>query len=307
MDVSAVISTAIIILQVVFFEGVLSLDNIAVLGAVVLSLPESEKVPWPRVLKAFGNVINPLLGNQRTAALRVGLLGAYVGQSAMLVLASFVIRNPWLQLIGAAYLLKISAAELGSNRETDENTADGEGNAGMVTNAGRSFWATVLMVELMDLAFSLDNVVVVVSMTSRLWIVMLGVAIGILTMRFAAGLFTRLIEKVPTLAIAAYILVFNIGVEFILSRLFGIHTPDLLRFVINVGTLLLAVIYDKTPALQRALRLPFGFLRVIFHAVDWVFSAVLFPVGWVFGKLFGWIGVLFKKSRNPSPQPTKPM
>jgi tellurite resistance protein TerC len=304
MDFSEILALVTILLQVTFLEGVLSLDNAAVLGAVVLSLPDDKKVPWPKALDRVGKALDPLLGSERTAALRVGLLGAYLGRGLMLVLASFVIRNPWLQMIGAAYLLRISVAELGKGH-TDEGGGEDEEGSGLLRSAKeRGFWATVLMVELMDLAFSLDNVVVVVSLSSKLWLVMVGVGIGILTMRFAAGLFTKLIQKIPSLSIAAYVLVFNIGVEFILTRVLGIEIHDFARFGINVGTLLLAFIYDKSPALQRALRLPFRFFGTLFHALDWAFNTVLSPFGWVFGKLFGWIGALFKK-KDPTPQPVQ--
>jgi len=44
----------------------------------------------------------------------------------------------------------------------------------------------VIAVELADLAFSLDNVVAVVALSDNLPIVLFGVFIGIITMRFAA-------------------------------------------------------------------------------------------------------------------------
>ena len=69
----------------------------------------------------------------------------------------------------------------------------------------------ILNVELADLVFSLDNVVAAVSLSKDLWVVMLGVAIGILTMRFAAGLFARAVLKEPVLKYAAYLLVFPHG------------------------------------------------------------------------------------------------
>ena len=83
----------------------------------------------------------------------------------------------------------------------------------------KTFWATVLTVELMDLAFSLDNVVAAVSLSDKLWVVMLGVAIGIVVMRFAAGIFSFLVEREPILQRAAYVLVLNIGVELLLEDL----------------------------------------------------------------------------------------
>ena len=80
------------------------------------------------------------------------------------------------------------------------------------------FLETVLRVELMDLAFSLDNVVAAVSLSDKLWVVMVGVAIGILTMRFAAGIFSFLVVREPVLKWAAYVLVFNIGIELVLEE-----------------------------------------------------------------------------------------
>lgn len=49
-----------------------------------------------------------------------------------------------------------------------------------------------------------------VSLSDKLWVVMLGVFIGILLMRFAY-LFSYVVEKLPIPKKAAYILVFNIG------------------------------------------------------------------------------------------------
>ena len=79
----------IIILQLIFLEGILSIDNAAVIGALVSPLPDDERVVWPRALQWLGDRLHPLLGNQRMAALRVGLLGAYIGRGSMLFLSFF--------------------------------------------------------------------------------------------------------------------------------------------------------------------------------------------------------------------------
>src|SRR6185369_8879834 len=96
-----------IVLQLIFLEGILSIDNAAVLGALVSPLPNNVRIPWPKALKKFGAFLHPMLGNQRAAALRVGLLGAYLGRGLMLLMASFLIHNSWLRLVGAAYLIRL--------------------------------------------------------------------------------------------------------------------------------------------------------------------------------------------------------
>jgi tellurite resistance protein TerC len=115
----------------------------------------------------------------------------------------------------------------------------------------QSFGATVLTVETMDLIFSIDNVVAAVSLSNKLWVVMVGVGIGILTMRFAAGIFSYAVTREPILKQAAYVLVFNIGIELILDQVWHIEISDLLRFGISVATIVLALAYAHSKFLQR--------------------------------------------------------
>jgi len=226
-----------IIVQVIFLEGILSIDNAAVLGAMVSVLPKQDMVPWPGPLKSLGPPVHQLLGGQRSAALKVGLLGAYVGRGLMLILANFVIHNPYLKILGAAYLIRLAFGNLGEPEVGEEDQVKAK------RMEGKSFWSVVIAVELADLAFSLDNVVAVVALSDNLPIVMFGVFVGIVAMRFAAGIFTWLILKEPILKPAAYLVVFNIGAELLMDELLGIEIGGPLKFVISAGTLILFVIY----------------------------------------------------------------
>ncbi len=186
------LSVVAVIVQLIFLEGILSIDNAAVLGAMVSHLPNDVPIAWPPKLTHFGQRLHPALGNQRTAALRVGLLGAYLGRGLMLIMASFVIQNPWLKVLGALYLLRLAFDNLG-------RAEPGEADAHTHPTEVKSFWAVVLTVELADLAFSIDNVVAAVGVSDNLWAVLLGVFIGILLMRFAAGWFSYLVLREPVL------------------------------------------------------------------------------------------------------------
>jgi tellurite resistance protein TerC len=235
-----------IVLLLVFLEGILSLDNAAVLGAMVARLPENEPIPWPRSLQAIGRRLSPLLGPQRMAALKVGLLGAYVGRALMLLVATFVIQNPWLRLLGAMYLLYLALshlAELGHDKDIEEQTHQH-------VEHYNGFWSVVLGVELADLAFSLDNVVAAVAISDQYWVVLLGVAIGIVTMRFAAGIFTRLIEWEPALQHAAYLLILAIGIEVVADVVFHVHTSEGVQFGITLLILALTIAFARLPFLQ---------------------------------------------------------
>ncbi len=262
----------LIVLQLIFLEGILSIDNAAIIGALVSPLPDHEEIPWPGKLESLGKFLHPFLGFQRTAALRVGLLGAYLGRGLMLFMASFLIHNSWIKLIGAAYLVHLAfdSIEDMSGSEGDE---DGNGNP-IVT---KTFWSTVLTVEIMDLVFSIDNVVAAVSLSKMLWVVMLGVAIGILTMRFAAGLFSYAVEREPILKNAAYILVLTIGIELILEQVWSVEISDLVRFGISISIIVLSLAYAHFKPLQKVrfilVWLAQG-IGIINKLVDWLLAPV---------------------------------
>jgi tellurite resistance protein TerC len=279
----SIIST---IIQLIFLEGILSIDNAAVLGAMVTVLPDSKTVPYPRSLRFLQHFTDRVLGMQQSAALKVGLLGAYVGRGAMLALAAWVIHTPELQLLGAAYLVKLAFGHLSAGDQPGEDELFESKR-----RAERAFWLVVLNVELADLAFSVDNVVAAVALSSYLWVVMIGVALGILTMRFAAGIFTWLIKREPILETAAYIVVLNIGAELLLSEFAGLHFEAWQKFLISISTLVLCVIYARVRALHvfapvlEWLAQGMGNLNEL---IDWA----LRPLSALLKLLFGLIGHL---------------
>jgi len=268
-----------IIIQIIFLEGILSIDNAAVLGAMVSVLPKTEMVPWPGPLKFLGPPIHRLLGGQQSAALKVGLLGAYLGRGLMLVMASFVIHNDFLKFLGAAYLIKLAFENLGEPEEGEEAEIRTK------SVAGKGFWSVVLAVELADLAFSLDNVVAVIALSDDLLIVMFGVAIGILTMRFAAGIFTWMISKEPILKPAAYMVVFNIGAELMMSEFLHIEFESSTKFVVSALTLILFVVYARIKPLH-VLRPIFVWVAQGMANVNELLDWALVPVVVVFKIVF---------------------
>ncbi len=149
----------------------------------------------------------------------------------------------------------------------------------------KGFWSVVVAVELADLAFSLDNVVAVVALSDNLPIIMFGVFIGIITMRFAAGIFTWMILKEPILKSAAYLVVLNIGGELLLSEFLKIEIASSLKFVISAGTLVLFVIYARIKPLhifQPVFKWVGEGMANLNELVDWA----LVPVTFLFKGVF---------------------
>jgi len=285
-------SVLLIVLQLIFLEGILSIDNAAVLGAMVAPLPTDLPIPWPSWLQRLGSRFDTILGKQRLAALRVGLLGAYAGRGTMLFITSFLINNGWIRLVGAAYLIRLAFNELGDTTpgvDTEEER--------LKALHGASFWSVVLSVEVMDLIFSIDNVIAAVSLSNEIWVVMLGVGIGILTMRFAAGWFSYAVEREPILKPAAYVLILNIGIQLILEQLLGLEITDPVKFLISITIILSAVFYAHNRFLQKFKPILFG-LSFLFGVINKAVDLLVLPF-----KLF--FQFLVNGRSIPDPEETK--
>jgi YkoY family integral membrane protein len=188
----------LVILNLIVIESVLSVDNAAVLATMVMKLPNE----------------------QRGKALRIGLIIGYIFRGLCLVLASYLMKIWWLGPLGGLYLLVLAIKHF-THREHVEEIADhvaaDEGNwiYRHVIRLLGPFWATVLSIELMDLAFSIDNVLAATAYTKNVYLVCLGVFIGILVMRFAAQGFVKLMHRFPFLETCAFLVVGLLGVKLI--------------------------------------------------------------------------------------------
>lgn len=207
-----------VIIQVMIIDGILSIDNAAALAGIVVSLPKTKEHLHPRWLRKFGN-------DQRTVALKAGILGAFVGRGLMILLAGVIIANPWLRLPAALYLLYLVGTHFFNWKKWEPEF-----------KGINTFWKTVVMVEIADLAFSIDNVVAVVAISQQIWIVILGVSLSIILMRFAAGIFVKLIEWYPQLEHCAFLLILAIAIELLL-KFFGISISSILQFEISMAIL----------------------------------------------------------------------
>jgi predicted tellurium resistance membrane protein TerC len=126
---------------------------------------------------------------------------------------------------------------------------------GEVENKGASFWKTVLMVELMDIAFSIDSVVAAFGVSDKVWVLFVGGILGVLMMRGVAQVFLRLIDKFPELEQTAFILIAIIAGK-MLAGAFGFHMSQVVFFAILiavfVGTMIISSVKRKRKADEEA-------------------------------------------------------
>ena len=208
----AVIGTLIVL------EGLLSADNALVLAIMVKHLPKE----------------------QQQKALYYGILGAYAFRFLAIGLGPFLVKIWWVKLVGAAYLLYLAGGHFFGKGEEDD--VDEEKVAGM------GFWRTVLAVEMMDVAFSMDSILAAFGVSDQTWVLFLGGILGVAMMRGVAQIFLKLIETIPELETTAYILIGIIGFK-MLGASFDFHVNEWVFF----GTLI--SVFMGTIALNYVRRL----------------------------------------------------
>jgi YkoY family integral membrane protein len=171
-------------------EGILSVDNALVLAILVRDLPRF----------------------QQKRALTYGIVGAFVFRFIALVFAAHLMRFGVFKLIGGGYLIYLAMKHMFFFYKENAHQMSNKPTAG--------FWRTVVVVELTDIAFSIDSITTAVAMTDKLAVVWLGGILGIIFLRFAASFFVKLLERLPRLEDLAYQLIFFIGTKLFLE---GFH------------------------------------------------------------------------------------
>lgn len=208
-------TTFLIILNIILLEVILSIDNAAVLATMVKSLPQK----------------------QQKKALTYGIIGAYLFRGLALVFASILLSITWLKLVGGAYLIYLGIKSLyGKKEETEATTSQG------------NFWKVVLSIEIMDLVFSIDNVLAAVSFTDNLKVIMFGVFIGIIAIRFATTKFISLINKIPVIEKVAYWVITALGIKLVLSYFFpllNLESVDLIFSLLTLAAFILPIFFTK--------------------------------------------------------------
>ena len=175
------------VVTLAILEGILSVDNSLVLAIMVRTLPKKLQ----------------------KKALMYGIFGAFFFRVLALIFAANLMRFVAFKIIGGGYLVYLAMKHMFFFYKEDAHQPR--------PKAAASFWKTVLLVELTDIAFSIDSITTAVAMSNKLIVVWLAGIMGIVFLRFAAGLFISLLEKLPKLEDLAYQLIFFVGTKLLLE------------------------------------------------------------------------------------------
>ncbi|AGW85877.1 TerC family integral membrane protein yceF [Blattabacterium sp. (Nauphoeta cinerea)] len=181
-------------------ESILSIDNAAMLATMILNLKKED----------------------RKKAIKYGIIGAYFFRILCLLFASILIKIWWLKPLGGIYLILVGLNHFFFKKKSISIKNEKVQN---------SFWKVIFLIEIMDLAFSIDNIFASVALSENIILIFLGVCIGILSMRLIAQFFVQLMEKFPELKHSSFFVIIVLGIKLVFFS--KKYVPDLFLFLFS--------------------------------------------------------------------------
>lgn len=188
------VEAPLVLLVLIALEAVLSADNAIALAAIAQGLENSTL---------------------QRRALNFGLIVAYILRITLILTATWVVQFWQFELLGALYLLWLVFQYYTSKEGEEDKQHHGPRFA--------SLWHAIPMIAITDLAFSLDSVTTAIAVSKDTWLVIAGGTVGVITLRFMAGLFIRWLDEFTHLEDAGYVTVALVGLRLLVRAL----NPDL--------------------------------------------------------------------------------
>ena len=189
----------------ILLEGLLSADNALVMAVMILALPRPDQ----------------------HRALRYGLIGAFAFRTLATLLAAYLISIAWVKLVGGLYLIYLAQHHFFGSGTAAER---GQPKPAQPWLGLSPLWATIVKVELVNLAFSIDSILVAVAMSPKFWVILSGGLLGIVAMRLVVGQLLSIVRRYPSLVDAAFIIIAWIGLKLLVEYL---NVIGLLHFEIS--------------------------------------------------------------------------
>jgi YkoY family integral membrane protein len=218
----------------VALEAMLSADNALVMAVMVLGLPRS----------------------QHKQALRYGLVGGFAMRIVATLLAVYLIRIAWVKLVGGLYLLYLTYSHFFRHEEGVDRHSPPKAKPMFGLSP---LWATIVRVELVNLAFSIDSILVAVAMSPKIWVVISGGVLGIVALRVVVGKLIALVQKYPTLVDAAFVIIAWVGIKLGLEYFYAagyvdFEVPRSLSLGVIIVIFVAAYIYARSKGPTKHVR-----------------------------------------------------
>jgi len=209
----------------IVLEALLSADNAMVLAILVLGLPKAEQ----------------------RKALRYGIVGAFAFRVAATLLAVYLKDIRIVLLAGAAYLFWLPYQHFTGHEEGADRRAPRPATSWLGLSP---FWSTVVKVELTDIVFAIDSILVAVALSNKTWVIIAGGLLGVIAMRLVIGQLLVLVNRYPALVDGAFVIIGWVAVKLVMEYL---HSAGWIHFEmpkwLSLG--LIAVIFAVSLIMAR--------------------------------------------------------
>lgn len=207
-----------IILSITILELILSVDNALVNASLAEDLPphlQKKAIYWGIGMGAIFRII-------------------------CLFIATLIIQNPIIKVIGGLYLIYLAFSHfLRSQEDATE------------LRKHPHFNKVIVQIALADLVFSIDNIVGVIGLSSHFAYIVIGVLIGIIAMIFITSEALKLMNAFPTLTRTAYGIIAYIGFSILVETFLKIHISEYVTFGIILLSIASTIFYDKYYSLTK--------------------------------------------------------
>ncbi|XXS36515.1 MAG: DUF475 domain-containing protein [Candidatus Karelsulcia muelleri] len=179
------------IFNLVLIEAILSIDNAAILTTMVSNLNKED----------------------RKKALKYGIIGASIFRIISLFIASVIMKMWLLKIIGGSYLIYLGINHFLSKKRP------------LMVLKKTKVWKTIIYIEIIDILFSIDNILGVLSYSNNTLLIVLGIFISIFLIRISTVKILRYQKIYSSLEESAFIIIILLGIKLIIS-IYEILYPD---------------------------------------------------------------------------------
>tara|TARA_B100000674_G_C37903124_1_gene944740 strand:+ start:126 stop:833 length:708 start_codon:yes stop_codon:yes gene_type:complete len=191
-------------------ELLLSADNAVALASLARSLNNSE---------------------DREKALNIGITISLVFRILLILLSSFLLNYLYIKIFAGLYLIYLFLSNVIFKKEKETVLINNDESF----NKNFNFFKVVALLSITDLAFSIDSITTAVAISDQYILILIGVIIGVVALRFTSGIFLRLLEYFIRLEMAGYVAILIIGIKLILNTLImEVLLPDYYFYILIV-------------------------------------------------------------------------
>ena len=171
-------------------ELLLSADNAVALASLTKSLESSEL---------------------RSRALNIGITISLLFRIILIILSNVLLKFILIRVFAGFYLIYLFFSNVFFNSAIDnsENSTD--------NNKNFRFLKVVALLSITDFAFSIDSITTAVAISDQYILIIFGVVIGVLALRFTSGIFLKLLDIFSRLETAGYVAILIVGIKLLIN------------------------------------------------------------------------------------------